>query len=76
MPAACRDAPKRSSMRAQVAAGLALAGAVQGDRYIDHRHLCRIGQGPIDWPRVEALRRSMMAMLDLENPPEFAQPST
>jgi hypothetical protein len=26
--------------------------------------------------RVEALRRSMMAMLDLENPPEFAQRST
>jgi hypothetical protein len=45
---ACFDAGAR-----QLAAGLALAGAVQGDRYIDHRHLP-------NWPRTRRLPREAL----------------
>jgi len=36
-----RPAPRHSSMRRQRAAGLVLAGAVEGERHADNRHLSR-----------------------------------
>jgi hypothetical protein len=53
-----------------------LAGAVQSDHHLNQAARLLNRPSTRRYGRAEALRRSMMAMLDLENPPEFAQPST